>query len=106
MSRRRSLLAVSQTGGGGKTINHGVITFENWVYCLTFEFPVACNYMTVNCTPQFWEFVEGDTKKWSMGAAPEGIGNTIEIYASNYGFDDYDATNEDDTYIYEVTINV
>lgn len=106
MNRRRSLLAASQTGGGGKTINHGVITIENWVYCLTFEFPVACNYMTVNCSPQYWEFNEGDTKKWSMAAAPEGIGDTIEIYASNYGFDDYSATNEDDTYIYEVTINV
>ena len=62
--------------------------------------------MTVNCLPQWWEFNEGDTKKMSMTASPEGIGNTIEIYASNYGFDDYSATNEDDTYIYEVTINV
>lgn len=106
MMRRRALLAASQTGGGGKTVNHGVVTFEGGKYWLTFEFPVACNYMTVDCSPQYWELLEGDTKVASMAAAPEGIGNTINIYASNDGFDDYSATNEDDTYIYEVTIDV
>lgn len=106
MNRRRSLLAVSHTGGGGKTINHGVITFDTWVYRLTFEFPIACNYMTVECLPQWWELRKGSTTCLSMAIAPEGLGDTIEIYASNYAFDDYNATNEDDTYIYEVTIDV
>ena len=104
MMRRRALLAASQMGGGVKTVNHGVITFDGRAYWLTFEFPVACNYMTVECQPQYWEFVAGVTKRESLGPGPEGIGNTIEIYASNDGYDDYSATNEDDTYIYEVTI--
>ncbi len=104
--RRRALLAASQMGGGVKTVNHGVITLENAGYTLTFEFPVACNYMTVDCLPQYWELSKGDTTKTSMARAPEGLGDTIEIYASNDDFDDYSATNEDDTYIYEVTIDV
>ena len=104
--RRRALLAASQMGGGVKTVNHGVITLENAGYTLTFEFPVACNYMTVECLPQWWELSKGDTTKRSMAPPPEGLGDTIDIYASNYGYDDWDATNEDDTYIYEVTIDV
>ena len=71
---------------------------------LTFEFPIACEYMTVDCPPQCWYLSKGDTQR--ISDHPGGLGDTIEIYASNNDYDDYSATNEDDTYIYEVTINV
>lgn len=73
-------------------------------YMLTFEFPIACEYMTVDCPPQCWYLSKGDTQR--ISDHPGGLGDTIEIYASNNDYDDYSATNEDDTYIYEVTINV
>jgi hypothetical protein len=53
--------------------------------------------MTVDCIPQWWELKKGDTTMLSMGIAPEGLGDTIVIRASNYGFDVPSATKEDDT---------
>ena len=87
-------------------MNHGVITLKGGMYYLTFEFPISCKYMTVDWLPQYFELYKGSSKTSSMASAAEGLGNTIEIYASNTGYDDYSSTNEDDTYIYEVTINV
>lgn len=89
-----------------KIVNHGVITLEGDTYYLTFQFPIACEYMTVDCIPQYWELRKGSSRTASHGVHFEGLGDTIEIYASNNGYDDYNATNEDDTYIYEVVIEI
>ena len=85
-------------------MNHGAITISGDGYRLTFESPIACEYMTVECGPQSWYLSTGTTQEFSHN--PGGLGDTIEIYASNNCYDDYSATNEDDTYIYEVTTNV
>lgn len=92
--RRRALLAASGTGGGGKIVNHGVITTSRFPCTLTFEYPVAMDYLEVSCgDAEFILFVGETTSDYSIGPG-ESLGSTVSFYPSN----------EDDTYIYEVVI--
>ena len=80
---------------GGKIVNHGVITLNQRVYTLTFEYPVTMD-VEVTCGDLSFTILEGTTTNSNSLAPGEELGETIEFWPSN----------EDDTYIYEVAINI
>jgi hypothetical protein len=86
--------------GGGKIVNKGsIILYDQgslWPYSCVFTYPVASN-MEVICGDIVFDFKEGDLSSLCLGVAPiDELGESVEFYPSN----------EDDNYIYEVTINV
>lgn len=81
-------------GGNGKIVNHGVITVTSGKFTLTFEYPVAADYLQVSCGDAEFVLFEGRTKfNYAIGPG-ESLGSTVSFYPSN----------EDDIYIYEVAI--
>lgn len=75
-------------------MNHGVITTSKQQFKLTFEYPVATDYLEVSCGDALFVLFEGGTtSSYSIGPG-ESLGSTVSFYPSN----------EDDIYIYEVAI--
>lgn len=96
MNRRRALLAASQTGGG-KIVNHGVLTIEqgnkSFVATIVFDFPCAST-ISIHIIS-------------SIRAINEGIseGNISRSFMGLGKFQSFTySPTEDDTYIYEITI--
>ena len=75
-------------------MNHGVITTSQLQYILTFEYPVATDYLEVSCGDAEFILFEGWTSSYQSKGPLYSLGSTISFYPSN----------EDDTYIYEVVI--
>ena len=76
-----------------KTVNHGVITSGTLSSQLTFEYPVATT-LEVSCGDATFVLRVGETTaNWTAGPG-ESLGSTVSFYPSN----------EDDIYIYEITI--
>lgn len=81
-------------------MNNGSIILDNQdslsPYSCIFTYPVARS-MEVTCGDIVFVFEEGDIASGCEDIGPmEELGESVEFYPSN----------EDDTYIYEVTINV
>lgn len=81
-------------------MNKGSITLTNIgsfsPYICDFTYPVASN-IEVECGDVIFNFEKGDIYSSCMDLGPmEELGESVKIYPSN----------EDDTYIYEVTVNV
>lgn len=94
MDRRLLLASVKDSVGGGKIVNHGVITTSQLLCTLTFEYPITSDYLEVSCgDAEFALFVGETTDSYTIGPG-ESLGSAVSFYPSN----------EDNTYIYEVVI--
>ena len=78
-----------------KTVNHGVITTSTsyFNFNLTFEYPVASNFKVLCGDANFVLSAGSTTSNWAIGPG-ESLGSTVS----------FDPSNEDDIYIYEITI--
>ena len=88
------------SGGGSKVVNKGSIILTDpgsfMPYSCVFTYPVASG-MEVMCGDILFSFNEGEIDSLCLNVGPmEELGESVEIFPSN----------EDDTYIYEITINV
>ena len=78
-----------------KTVNHGVITTSTsyFNFNLTFEYPVASNFKVLCGDANFVLSAGSTTSNWAIGPG-ESLGSTVS----------FEPSNEDDIYIYEITI--